>query len=1508
MKKFLSLVLAVIMTMSLVTISASAAEYKDFTDKDEIQYEEAVAVLNRLGIITGYSEGDFRPEGELTRGAAAKIIVSLLIGPEAANNVSPTSAPYKDVPLDHTFAGVIAFCKTAGIISGYSDGSFQPGGTLTGYAFSKMLLGALGYDSSIEHFTGPGWNNNVNYRASEAGLFDRLSFKGNDPVNREEAAQLALNTLKATMVEYTGGIDVTTSDGSTMKSPATRTYKISNQDYATHINNRKASNVGNATGDTHYTVEFGEEHFVDLRMKKELSVIDQFGRPSNEWSYKKSVIGTYPITPDKLYTEQVAHNVITESNASKARALELSGLGIDKARVFVNGAEMETTKDLKNLFGSEGFKDVGQIADLTDNGTAVEVYIEDNGEDEISHIVVIKTQLMEVKRLSKDSVALDLYDGGSANKGVAAFGFNQAAINEKIQNVETGDDYYEMLSGMKAGDLVAVVPVYDGGKYYVAEAYAPETVSGALKKVTTYGTSEKVSTVGVTVGDTAYDVALWNKDLVDIDGDKLDVTRKDVTLTLDKYGNAMLAKDVGATNDFMVVGSFYKTLVNNKMVTYVKGWDISGEELELNLGSKFDGKTADNHPVYEGDLVYYTNDTDSSADWKIEAKRGVYTVSQADNYNIEASNSRIKIDGGVNYTAGDDNPWIDKGIKFIYLSFNKDHEVDSITIKNGVQKVSHDDLAKNSPSSTNSAKAQMALKLNDKKTTDDKSTVKAVVIKNEANDATASNMLYVVNYIGSAGKDENGDIVYEYTVAMNGTSGLVDDDMTIFSTNKLSRGDWARYTEVKNDNYENFYKLSIVDQIGRATSTMVAKFAAVNDRDLNTSGYPVANNKSLVRLDGTTLKAIDGTPLPTSEGNGEDPTKDYLAPNIKKTYTADNKLGLGDTEADYLVNLRNATWVDLTDKGIDNYEDLADLVKEKEINLENVRVSMIFNDDTNKDSFRHVAVIVVQSVTDTTTGTGKPGSDTVQKPSSTVSDMGLGEWNVNFVDFDRALGKLYPDAKQATVEVQVTDLPDWVPADAKVTYTVQAQVDGVDVRGITVNGSYNSGATALVTAVKGTTTTLVLDSSVPVYENSKVAVQISKVTWDKVTHSVTKPDGVTVDVGTTTDGTFQKGDLLVKPTTGTTNTVKVTVPDGDEIKTVTITQNGETITPTSGGSGGVYTISVNAVGEVKVTVTTESVVLPKPTEDQIKENGKDRGTVNPGAGKTLNAAYMKAQLPGMYSFTDAHSDALHADSSDGLYINPNASAEDCLAFVYQRTGAQNATYTLKITSGSTTYYTERFDPTSDTKDKGLFIVQVSMGNHSTVFHNTSAGSGVMAHGPLASGQYTWEIVSSVDNTIAKGNFTIENVADAGEVKTLTSKPTSENNIDTAIKALDNGAYVGAEWMVEADGNGGIGDFSGGYAANRVIKYDVVLNGSEKTTLSVYNDAGLVYTETTVDDMAHGGHFFYIQVEKGDAEKIHNMGTLANDNNWTPGNYRYIVRGNSSQAVLVQGTFVVNAAE
>ena len=54
MKKFLSLVLALVMTMSLVTVSAGA---KDFTDNSKITYDEAVAGMSAAKVIDGYAEG-----------------------------------------------------------------------------------------------------------------------------------------------------------------------------------------------------------------------------------------------------------------------------------------------------------------------------------------------------------------------------------------------------------------------------------------------------------------------------------------------------------------------------------------------------------------------------------------------------------------------------------------------------------------------------------------------------------------------------------------------------------------------------------------------------------------------------------------------------------------------------------------------------------------------------------------------------------------------------------------------------------------------------------------------------------------------------------------------------------------------------------------------------------------------------------------------------------------------------------------------------------------------------------------------------------------------------------------------------------------------------------------------------------------------------------------------------------------------------------------------------------
>mgnify|MGYP000571474408 CR=1 FL=1 len=145
MKKFLSLVLALVMTMSLVTISAGA---KDFTDADKVNYDEAIAVLSAVKVIDGYTDGSFKPQTQLNRGQAAKIICNLILGPTTAAELHATAAPFSDVPADNIFAGYIPYCANKGIIGGYADGTFRPDRHLPPAPFSVLLYPCLGLAES----------------------------------------------------------------------------------------------------------------------------------------------------------------------------------------------------------------------------------------------------------------------------------------------------------------------------------------------------------------------------------------------------------------------------------------------------------------------------------------------------------------------------------------------------------------------------------------------------------------------------------------------------------------------------------------------------------------------------------------------------------------------------------------------------------------------------------------------------------------------------------------------------------------------------------------------------------------------------------------------------------------------------------------------------------------------------------------------------------------------------------------------------------------------------------------------------------------------------------------------------------------------------------------------------------------------------------------------------------------------------------------------------------------
>ena len=183
LKKILALVLALVMSLSLVTIANAA----DFTDNDEISYEEAADVMSAVGLIEGFEDGSFDPAGTLTREQAATLVTRMLLG-DNANNLGVEGSTFKDVAATRWSASAIEYCASLGLIDGAGDGNFYPAGQLTANAFAKILLTALGYSSEKEGMTGASWSVNVAALAMDVGLnkgIEDLSWSA--VLTREEA-------------------------------------------------------------------------------------------------------------------------------------------------------------------------------------------------------------------------------------------------------------------------------------------------------------------------------------------------------------------------------------------------------------------------------------------------------------------------------------------------------------------------------------------------------------------------------------------------------------------------------------------------------------------------------------------------------------------------------------------------------------------------------------------------------------------------------------------------------------------------------------------------------------------------------------------------------------------------------------------------------------------------------------------------------------------------------------------------------------------------------------------------------------------------------------------------------------------------------------------------------------------------------------------------------------------------------------------------------------------------
>lgn len=354
MKKFLSLVMALIMVMSLVTV-ASAADYTDAADVDKA---EAVDVMSAVGVFQG-SAGKFNPKAILNRAEAAKLIAYLDLGEKTAEAL-PAVQAFADVPATHWAAKYIAYCADAGYINGVGNGKFDPTGKLTGYQFGKLVLCVLGYDATIESFVGANWSIAVAKLMKSNDINDGVKAAPSAELTREDAAQYCLNALKATTVDYDSKGTNITINGVEIATGASKAEAV----YDTIAAGATKIVAGDAVGGK-YTVELGEKLF-DGKLVLDDSATDDFGRVSNEWTYKGDTVGTYAETADFTFTVK-----------TKAKNIAAELKGIKDA----NGYKVENDTTVA-AYGQTAAK---EIADKTANGKLVEIFV--NSDNQITKIV-----------------------------------------------------------------------------------------------------------------------------------------------------------------------------------------------------------------------------------------------------------------------------------------------------------------------------------------------------------------------------------------------------------------------------------------------------------------------------------------------------------------------------------------------------------------------------------------------------------------------------------------------------------------------------------------------------------------------------------------------------------------------------------------------------------------------------------------------------------------------------------------------------------------------------------------------------------------------------------------------------------------------------------------------------------------------------------------------------------------------------------------------------------------
>lgn len=684
-KKFLTLVLAVMMVVSAFSFSTSAAS--QFTDvKADNEYlAKSVSLLNYMGIAKGVSDKEFGVDQPVTRQQFALFIYRLMKGGKDAPAASSNTTRFTDL-TDPTYFYAISWANAQGIVNGRSATTFDPTGEITLQEAYTMIIRALGYEENETLAYPFGYIEKAEKEnvALDEGLDSKITYT--DKLTRGDMAIILYNTFFAEVgVPDVANKEKQFSDGTwyivqeeTYKTLCEKVFDVKEVEYQAVATPHYAVDGQEVTDDLGYDAVLFERRDDDVDVKAPALAYIK----AEDLSIDAKALDDYFLAHFTMYVtldedddNSISSVLFADSNMVKKTVndLKFATVTTNKADSYYGDTDAKllsgkatTGTDTIYFFNAPySYSNPTYATSMDDD----QKYLLRNEED----IQAIDFDLSDdekgyYKATINDVITNDVYDAtgffaDQANQLVDAYrqiyygGLYEADIYDvdgdgifdyidykpyTFFQVNTDDDYYFYDDGVE--DESATIPVvYTNDAKLLGEKFADEDyvlgyfhqdaneikVAAVIKPVTTKVKSIKTSTKTITFtdGKTAKVDGAWK--LV------TNYTPENVVFDFDDYSDKFVAdnNDFGSLLEAAVIDDadidFY---VYNDVVLFQEGADTKGLKFTNNLivpvsGSEikeqFDSKI--------GDMVTYINAyVDGKEKWVPVVTKDIYPDIVAD--------------------------------------------------------------------------------------------------------------------------------------------------------------------------------------------------------------------------------------------------------------------------------------------------------------------------------------------------------------------------------------------------------------------------------------------------------------------------------------------------------------------------------------------------------------------------------------------------------------------------------------------------------------------------------------------------------------------------------------------------------------------------------------------------------------------------------------------------------------------------------------------------------------